>query len=311
MLKLFKKFRTLFKLLRMKDFDGIKVRILNMITFGLYGRIYNGGIDSPARLQCYYKIEKEFSPFVEAYVKTPMGGGERSKHDNIIWWCWLQGIDNAPEICKACLHSWQKFYPDKKIITVDEKNIFDYISLPGYIIDKYNKGIFSPTHYSDIVRIELLYTHGGVWTDSTILCTGRRQEYERVLNLPLFVFKRSNSAWWRWASWFMVSDKQNPIIELTRELFFEYWKKYDYTIDYFVVMMFLTMAAQKYKDIWAQVPYYHADVPLLLEKSLYNDYSDDIMNEFKSASDFHKLTYKLQREPSQKSFYRHIINTEK
>lgn len=65
------------------------------------------------------------------------------KCEPVIWWCWLQGLESAPPIVKAC-----------------------------YILDKWKAGIISNTHFSDILCLELLTSRGGIWVDATVFVTG-------------------------------------------------------------------------------------------------------------------------------------------
>lgn len=37
------------------------------------------------------------------------------KSSDIVWVCWFQGIDSAPEIVKICYHSLQENLPGKKL----------------------------------------------------------------------------------------------------------------------------------------------------------------------------------------------------
>ena len=104
----------------------------------------------------------------------------------IIWWCWLQGEDNAPAICKACLNSLRKYFAEYKIIVVTEQNMYDYVHLPHYILEKYEKGIIDNAHFSDILRTSLLVEYGGVWIDSTVYCTGYNTPF---FDYPLFVYQ--------------------------------------------------------------------------------------------------------------------------
>ena len=102
----------------------------------------------------------------------------------MIWWCWLQGLDEAPQIVKACYASLvQEFKGSKvqegqgisgvyEIKVIDAKNWKDYIELPDYIVTKWEKKQIPPALFSDLLRLELLIKYGGTWIDSTVLCTG-------------------------------------------------------------------------------------------------------------------------------------------
>lgn len=114
-------------------------------------------------LQNYYKNFLDSLPIYK-------GSGLKPK---IIWWCWLQGVDNAPPICKACLNSLKQNISDHKIIVITEENRHDFIKLPAKIEEKYANGLIDRTHFSDILRAALLVHYGGTWIDSTVLCTAR------------------------------------------------------------------------------------------------------------------------------------------
>ena len=167
-------FRTFHGLLSEGKYGALSWKILSKILPG------------SARNMIYFSLRRKYSPLISAHKSTELltpGGG----YDGKIWRLWLQGEDNAPEVCKACLRSLRYWHSDKKIITLDKNNISDYIDLPGYIIDKHEKGIISHTHFSDIIRAELLTQHGGTWIDATVYCTGRK--FGDIMRLPLFVYQ--------------------------------------------------------------------------------------------------------------------------
>jgi len=101
-----------------------------------------------------HKFRKQISPNIEQ-VKANVEkrfATSTVKQSDTIWVLWFQGIENAPEVVKICYESLLKYCPQKNIILLSEENLNDYISLPKYVEDKYQQGIISRTHYSDIVR---------------------------------------------------------------------------------------------------------------------------------------------------------------
>ena len=294
-------------------------RIIMLIANGRYRSLLDGiYANMPAFLNRNKKSDKEKYSYLNSKYKSfiaarssitlpPKSGGLSSDSEGIIWWLWLQGVDNAPELCKACLASLRRWHPEKRIITLDANNLFDYITFPEYIQDKYKHRKITHAHYSDLIRVQLLTEYGGTWIDSTVLCTGRKTEY--IMHLPLFMYKW-DSPLFAASSWFMSARPRNKIIMLTRDLLFEYWKEHDEVMHYFLIHMFLKMAADTYHDEWEQMPTLSNQPPFHMGDAKFDDYSDEKMKYFAGISDFHKLTYKIDTEhaPSPQSIYQHIIN---
>ena len=128
------------------------------------------------------------------------------------------------------------------------------------------------------------------------------------MHLPLFIF-RGNNHIMAGSSWFMVSDPHDPVITLTRDLMFQYWKDYDELIHYFLVHMFFKMSAEAYRSEWDKVPVISNQPPFHMGDAMYDEYSEERMTYFKSISDFHKMTYKLRpdRVLSPSSIYHYVI----
>lgn len=92
---------------------------------------------------------------------------------NKIWICWWQGLDNAPEIVKACVESIKRYAGDYEVICITEENYKNYVTFPKWIEEKRKQNIISRTIYSDLLRMNLLSTYGGLWIDSTFFCTSK------------------------------------------------------------------------------------------------------------------------------------------
>lgn len=111
-----------------------------------------------------------------------------------IWILWLQGFDEAPELVKVCVLSIERTLGKSEYICLlDENNLFDYIDLPDYIVEKWHKGIIDDTRFSDLIRLRLLNVYGGIWMDSTIYFTGEELS-AYIKDSWLFMF----SIWQNW-----------------------------------------------------------------------------------------------------------------
>lgn len=86
----------------------------------------------------------------------------------IVWTMWLQGFDEAPRLVKECVRSWRERNPGWEFRVLDRRSLVDFLSPEAMaIIDQPGKPIHA---LSDIVRINLLADHGGVWADATCFC---------------------------------------------------------------------------------------------------------------------------------------------
>ena len=217
---------------------------------------------------------------------------EVSSPTRIIWWCWLQGEEQAPPLCKSCLESLKRNLPQYEIKVVTEQNILSYIHLPQHILLKYKAGIISHTHYSDIVRTQLLVEHGGVWIDSTVFCTGYNIP---IFDYPLFVYQN-----WKFnipqimvaSSWLISAKKGHPILCSVRDLLFEYWKDNDKLMNYYIYHFFFQMATEHYAELWNAVPRFSNIPPHILQFEMFNQYDSQRFEQICQMSDFHKLTWK-------------------
>lgn len=243
------------------------------------------------RWKYYCMLRKKYKKLIESfpYYKST---GIRNK---TIWWCWLQGEDKAPALCKACLRSLRQHLTDYDIVVITNNNMLDYVHPPKYIIEKFRMGIVTMTHFSDLLRTMLLVEHGGVWIDSTVYCTGFREDY---FNEPLFLFKNlqlAGSPSIVASSWLISSEKGHPILRSIQDLLFLYWKENNKLIHYFLFHLFFHMTVEKYHELWNEMPCYSNIPPHFLQHDLFKPYEESLASRIRRQSDFHKLSYKDSR----------------
>lgn len=311
MSNLIKKTFTLFSQKKHKEFYVKAVSYIRFLLIKFWYGITFRETDSELKKVnknwiIYSFLKCKYSGFLKKY-KTIINTNH--EYSDYVWWCWFQGEENAPDIVKACLESVRRNMPDKKIIVITESNMWDYVSMPDFIKEKYKKGIISRTHFSDLLRLELLITYGGTWIDSTVLCTA---EPNYAFNTPLFAFKTNekNDPATAAQNWFMSAEKNNPILCLTRDLLFQYWKTYNSTIHYFIFYFFMKLAAEKYNKEWNLIPFFSDVPPHIMQRELFTEYSKERMEQLKRMSDIHKLTYKFKKDSDiqkQNTIYKKII----
>lgn len=91
----------------------------------------------PLLVEEYRPVMRELAERVTA-PPTSSGTGSpvRREHPKRIWFCWLQGLENAPEVVKACYNSlvWHLGNDGYDVKVIDEKNWRKYVDLPDYVI---------------------------------------------------------------------------------------------------------------------------------------------------------------------------------
>ena len=163
---------------------------------------------------------------------------------NKVWVCWLQGMENAPELVKRCYESIMQNLTDREIILITSENMDQYVQFPQYIIDKWKSGVITNTHLTDLLRLELLIRYGGMWLDATVFCSEERKNIpDYFFESDLFFYQslkpgRDGNATYI-SSWLMSAKTNNKVLLATRELCYEYWKRENQMIDYFLFHDFL------------------------------------------------------------------------
>lgn len=264
--------------------DRLSRRITRNLAFGDYKMSY---------LQKYANFAKKI-PLPEEERSQP---GEKDNNEKIFT-LWFQGEDNAPEIVKKCFQSIRDRYGDRFILLTD-KNLYDYISLPDYIMEKWKNKQIVPANFSDLVRIELLYRYGGYWFDATDFLTGNIPQV--IKEAPFFMYVTSDVYFPHMfvQTCFMRGKKNDPLMAMWRTLVHHYWKNEPMACEYFLVHMLLKLLVRENKDarrLFEQMPKMVMDPTHLLwnktgnlpfEKKLYEEMCRDAF--------FQKCSYKPQR----------------
>lgn len=191
--------------------------------------------------------EKAVSRYLERYVPSVADIREditdkEEPGQERIFSIWLQGEANAPGIVQASLRSIRHNCP-QELVVLDEKSLPEWISLPGYIMDKWKAGKIRPAHFADICRVELLYRYGGVWLDATCFVTSPIPQW--ITDEDFFIYLGGNTLKGSYAfvqNCFFRSRKGDLLVKVWREAIFAYWAAEDRTIDYFVHQLLFKMA---------------------------------------------------------------------
>lgn len=142
------------------------------------------------------------------------------KVPKIIWMMWLQGFDKAPFIVKECYKSWVALNPGWEVILLDEHSVHEYIDVRHILATDNNLQIQA---HSDIMRLNLLASHGGVWADATCFCRKPLDSWiEKATASGFFAFYKPSKIKLM-DNWFMASHKDCYLTQRLREEASRYW----------------------------------------------------------------------------------------
>lgn len=243
--------------------------------------------------QVYKWICRKYGNYIDSCETTDSIKDEQ--YNQCIWVCWLQGMDNAPDIVKSCYKSLQKNANGHKVILLDHTNISSFIELPDYIEEKYKRKIIKPAFYCDIIRVALLEKYGGMWIDATVFTTERIPEI--YFEQEIFCFKASNlkNDPIKASNWCICAQPNNEIIVKTKNTLLEYWKRENHAIDYYFFHYIFARAVDSNdvtKQMWNSMPYFNNENPHVLQFEMQNKFLEERWEYIKRISPVHKLAYR-------------------
>lgn len=261
-------------------------------------------------------IEEMFDDFLKEYnYEQELPDSKSELHDRV-WVCWWQGLDNAPALVKRCIESIQQNVGNHEVTVITEDNYKNYVQFPDWIEEKKKKGIISRTHYSDLLRLELLAKYGGIWLDSTFLCV--KPDIEEYFLKPIWSIKRPDYLHCSVASGYFANYslgctyENRDIYAVIRDFLVKYWKDNDMIIDY-LLTDYLIVLAQRHNDKIAKA--FESIVPNNpycdeLYKILGEPYDINIWKELKKDTALFKLTWKQEfplKKDGKDTFYAKLL----
>ncbi|MBQ9419343.1 MAG: capsular polysaccharide synthesis protein [Synergistaceae bacterium] len=273
-------------------------------------------------------LKANYSDFIESYRSSPLprgetgaaGGGSTSINKNIspIWTVWWQGVDNLPDIVKICHASIRRHCGSHPFIILTSENFGDYVTLPAHVLEKFHSGAITVTHLTDIIRLALLYQHGGMWLDSTIFISGEiprnvfDDEYFTIKRPPLR--KDRNAAQNRWTNFLHSAKKGNLLCGFVYDFYVEYWKSQNMLIDYFLADYAILTACEEIpacKKILDSVSLVNYDI-YRLENLLNETFSPGVYDELRKTIPFSKLSWrkpwKKKTIAGHETFFGHLLS---
>lgn len=254
-----------------------------------------------------YRRQKEFYDYVLKYCQissnfTNQSFNQKPLSTLPIWQIWFQGEEYAPKLVKKCFQSIEKYAGDRPIIRLTDETISQYIDLPDFIWEKYQKGNITKTHFSDIIRVCLLSKYGGTWVDATVFFTDKIPE--EILQSSFFGYHVTTSSSWfdcheflGSASWFLHAKPNNCLMIALRDALFKYWERENELVDYFLIyFLFKGLIDQNIilMNEWKNTFFLEEEPTHRLQLAFHQKFDQNKLNHIKNCSTVHKLSYKFK-----------------
>ena len=312
---------------RYRQFGGMKV-VRAYAKTGALWPLVKGIIKNPFLPQSYLSAYHEAAGIVGEHLKSQYAqllldrkefyATQDLQHgkSNIVWFCWLQGMREAPQIVKICYDSLLKRLPNREVKVIDGNNWKEFVDIPPYIVKKWEKRQIPPAHFADILRLQLLIRYGGTWSDATVLCTGITPQNEKdtlsFLDADLFMFQYTRPGSDNWegiSNWFITASSNNEILMVLRDMIFAYWKDYDCMLDYYVFHQFFSMLREVYPKEIERMPYGYSRRSLALGYHWSEPFNQEQWDRLVSKVCFHKLSYNVSEKAKNgaNNYYHYIV----
>jgi len=236
-----------------------------------------------------------------------------------VWAIWWQGEEKMPPVVRTCYQTLKHFSNGHEVNLITRDNFMEFASIPDYILKKAEKKELSLTHLADILRICLLYEHGGLWLDSTVLLTRPLPALPPICshlgfwtpkddgNILETCFGARN---WivregKWLTFCFYLSKHNVLAEFVRAMFFSYVKSNKLFLDYFLFDYFISIAYDTIPDVRVMIDSVPENNPKVHE--IYHrlnpnfEYNAVLFNEICENTFFHKLNWKEELKEYTKS----------
>ncbi len=262
------------------------------------------------------------NPFLEG--KIPHFTFEKKHHfknDKIIWQFWYQGKDQASPLIHRCFKSIQRHMGggDYTIIILDKDNIENYLDFPPLIKEKLKNNFFGEktiVFFSDLLRVALLSTYGGIWCDANIflsdkipqsLCEEDFFAFERAQNKPSkeqlksFIksgyfsygyFNYNDDFKVKLLSSFIISKANNKNIQALKDILLYYWENENSNTNHYYFVLHIIFELLKNHGYTNKIYKNMSDIEChLLQFYAKEKFDPCLWSEVKNQSFLHKLTH--------------------
>lgn len=248
---------------------------------------------------CKSYLKTHYGNIIQNYRnRQDLSLNDKIREDDPIWVFWYQGEEYAPNPVDLCIASIRRHGGKHPVIVLDKDNFKDYVTLPDYVMTKFNEKKISFAAFSDILRIALLKEHGGIWLDSTFYMTGELQP--DIYEHSFFSISHGGKRKWviskdMWSLCFLAAGNRNDFINYCYDMLMEYWKKEDILICYLILDCIIALGFEEirpFEQMIREVPVNNLGVFDFDEKLLNAEVDEEEYQKMMQTAYLHKLTYK-------------------
>ena len=292
------------------------------------------------RLKLFFAVQKHkailrylssrYFAVIDDYTKRAEPQKQNIAPESPIWVCWWDGEEAMPPLVKACYNSIKRHAGKHPVKLITKFNFREFVSIPEYILEKVEKKIMTLTHFSNILRVNLLHDHGGIWLDSTILVL----KDIALDHLPFYTLKTTNKTYNvshiplqghlykftekkvplvnNWSGFLLAGAKNSIVFAYMRDILYVYWKDHNDQIDYLLYDYTIAFGYGNIpciKKIMDNVLCIDYDKNAL-EKIMNSEYSKEQFEQYSET--FYKLTWKkkfnMHTKNNKLTVYGHLVS---
>lgn len=202
-------------------------------------------------------ICKQIPETLLKYESIQWTSGTPNDENSPIWICWLDGPDAMPSFCRRCANNLSIYSGSHPIKFIDNDNLSSYANIPEFINKLKDQKKLGLANYCDILRLCLLYEHGGLWVDCDQFVA---KDIPEIVFAKPFVslkndycdipFKEYHNyiAQGKWIAGVIGSWKGNTLVRFLLDAFLEYCSKNDELIEYMMIDYLLEISRRRFPE---------------------------------------------------------------
>ena len=171
--------------------------------------------------------------------------------ERVIWQVWLQGWENAPDIVKAIQEYNSAVLPGFTFNRLSLEDALGLVEISPRVLEHFNSGRISPAGFTDLLRLKLIATYGGVWADATVLLAANFDDFSQNHKSFMLQWNYEITRAKRWHftlnSWLFAAERQDAFVRLWGDALEEMWKKSGQT-EYFDAFYVATILQKRGKN---------------------------------------------------------------